>query len=371
MNINFKNLNRINLFSVRTLWILLIPIVVLSLNSCMNPFEPEGVGQDICYHKLFYHWQIVLNSKEGGEVKNISNNPDGAAYSPAWAPDGKYIAFRYDRPVGGTDIYLYDLEGDSLINLTSDIGVSTDSPMWTPDGEKILFAYHEMGEPNYTYIMNKDGSNKKKLLDFFTNRYIFFYPDAHHFIYMRDSCVYKTDIDRTSDELLVNLSEIGEYNVWMDDFNPYKEEILYHEDTTSWGAGYSFILETYNINTGDIDTVSIADSNWIFLRPKYSSDYSKIAVIEKDFSRGIYKIVILEDGEKEELVRLTGEDEWVDFHPLAFSPKDTYLAYSKNINQGGQMVWWKSYLHVVNLVTKRIRFIDEGVNPKWNPMLPF
>jgi len=139
----------------------------------------------ICYNNIIdwgdpysLDWEILITDINGDSVKNISNHPEEDDYNPEWSPDGRYIAYRRDKRIGGCDIYLYDILNDSRINLTDDLGIteSASSPKWTPDGKKIVYC-HRINGINYTYIMNKDGSDKRKLLDFIDNRYIFFYPD--------------------------------------------------------------------------------------------------------------------------------------------------------------------------------------------------
>lgn len=331
----------------------------------------------LCYNNIIdwgepytLDWEILITDINGDSVKNISNHPEEDDYNPTWSPDGRYIAFRRDKPVGGCDIYLYDIFSDSLINLTTDLAdnESASSPEWTPDGEKIAYTQRNNGI-NYQYIMNKDGSDKRKLNDWIN----FFYNDSYHFICSKGNNLYKTDIDGISNEFLVDLNTLGEHNVWIDDFNPDEEIILCHEDSAEWTFCYSFLIKTYNFRTSKIDTLAVADSGWIFIRPKYSNDYSNITFVERNYNESISNMVIFENSIKKNIVTLTDEDEWFDYSPIVFSPNDNYLAYSKNINQEGDWFWWKSYLHVVNINTKEIKFIDgeKAVDPQWNPLLPY
>ncbi|GAG54771.1 unnamed protein product [marine sediment metagenome] len=65
------------------------------------------------------------------------------------------------------------------------------------------------------YIMDKDGGNREKLLDF--NADIYFYSDSYHFIYApvgtyssMDKHVNKSNIDGTLNLLLFDLTTVGE-----------------------------------------------------------------------------------------------------------------------------------------------------------------
>ncbi|MFQ5602390.1 MAG: peptidase MA family metallohydrolase [bacterium] len=76
---------------------------------------------------------------------------------PAWAPDGKAIAFSSDRSYYGKhgfmNLFLYNLENGSIQYLT--VGKQNDySPAWSPDGKKIAFASDREGAFNIWMIKN-------------------------------------------------------------------------------------------------------------------------------------------------------------------------------------------------------------------------
>ena len=77
---------------------------------------------------------------------------------PAWAPDGRKIAFESARD-GNFEIYLMDPDGARQSRLTQ----SSDEdrgPVWSPDGGKILF---ERGRPRSIYVVSADGSAEQRL----------------------------------------------------------------------------------------------------------------------------------------------------------------------------------------------------------------
>ncbi len=60
------------------------------------------------------------------------------AYTPAWSPDGKSLAF-YSTRDGGRDLYIMDVFGKRIQRLTQN-GANNTSPSWSPDGQEITFA---------------------------------------------------------------------------------------------------------------------------------------------------------------------------------------------------------------------------------------
>ena len=65
----------------------------------------------------------------------------GAMSSPAWSPNGRYIAFSGQKG-GISDLYLWDLVADSLIQLTDD-RYGQIQPAWSPDGLTLAFVTDE------------------------------------------------------------------------------------------------------------------------------------------------------------------------------------------------------------------------------------
>ncbi len=74
---------------------------------------------------------------EGGEAIQMTSSP-GTDSSPAWSPDGKWLAFVSTRGGNGPQIYLLPADGGEakpLINL----GGGASGPVWSNDGTKVLF----------------------------------------------------------------------------------------------------------------------------------------------------------------------------------------------------------------------------------------
>ncbi|MCX6641208.1 MAG: hypothetical protein NTW14_12155 [bacterium] len=78
----------------------------------------------------------IVDVEEASVVKTYRFDLDGI-FSPAYAPDGKKIAF-VGMKAGRSDIYAVDLNSGELTQITDDV-FSDQDPSWSPDGQKIAF----------------------------------------------------------------------------------------------------------------------------------------------------------------------------------------------------------------------------------------
>jgi dipeptidyl aminopeptidase/acylaminoacyl peptidase len=79
-------------------------------------------------------WQVPV---AGGEARQLTHG-EASATSPAWAPDGRTLAFVSARNEDGRQIWLMPAEGGEARQLTRvEGGVS--GPVWAPDGSRIAF----------------------------------------------------------------------------------------------------------------------------------------------------------------------------------------------------------------------------------------
>jgi len=90
-------------------------------------------------------------TEEGGEVGN-----------PAYSPDGKMIAFAWQKPKSkGFDIYLYDVGMRKFTQLTYDSS-SNERPTWAPDGKHIAFHSNRSGTTQI-WSMTLNGGKLRQL----------------------------------------------------------------------------------------------------------------------------------------------------------------------------------------------------------------
>jgi len=108
--------------------------------------------------------QIYTMEADGTNVQRLTDQ--GYAVSPAWSPNGQFLAFAWVRHYGpgapgASDIYLMDVASKQWVQLTHD-GGRNDFPSWSPDGRHLVFQSSRAGGEQI-WEMLADGSNQKQL----------------------------------------------------------------------------------------------------------------------------------------------------------------------------------------------------------------
>ncbi|MBH9552588.1 Tol-Pal system beta propeller repeat protein TolB [Inhella gelatinilytica] len=104
-----------------------------------------------------YALRIADADGEGGQVAVTSPEP---IISPAWAPDGRtvaYVSFHTGKPV----VYLQDLATGSRLVL-ADFRGSNSAPAFSPDGRRVVVSLSREGGTQL-FVINRDGSGLKRL----------------------------------------------------------------------------------------------------------------------------------------------------------------------------------------------------------------
>ena len=103
--------------------------------------------------------QLFVLRPTQGYLKTLSTLP-GVNSSPNFSPDGKTVAFAAGAN-GVTDVYVVPVEGGAPMRLTHTLGIST-QPAWSPSGRQIVFTSNAGGSPQL-YVMDAEGTNVRRL----------------------------------------------------------------------------------------------------------------------------------------------------------------------------------------------------------------
>ena len=109
-------------------------------------------------------YKIYIMDKNGGNIRQKTNNPETDDYGAVWAPNRNAIAYVSTGGINGeTDIFTLNVDSRRVkpINITKSPYHDT-SPVWSPDGAQILFVSNRDGNDEL-YIMNSDGSKVRRI----------------------------------------------------------------------------------------------------------------------------------------------------------------------------------------------------------------
>jgi TolB protein len=96
-----------------------------------------------------------------GERRLVSAR-SGVNGAPAWSPDGKRLALALSGSEGAPAIYILNLDTQGLLRITDDPSIDTE-PEWTPDGRSLYFTSDRAGSPQIYEIGAQPGGHPRRI----------------------------------------------------------------------------------------------------------------------------------------------------------------------------------------------------------------
>ena len=142
-------------------------LILQSRFPLMSPaWSPDG--QWIAYVSFESHLSAVYVQRVLTGQRTCVSMRAGINGAPAWSPDSKKLALTLSGDSGHPQIYVLDLATQHLTRLTDTPAINTEAT-WSPDGRSIYFTSDRAGEPQIYKIGASPGSAPQRIT--FTDEY--------------------------------------------------------------------------------------------------------------------------------------------------------------------------------------------------------
>lgn len=187
---------------------------------------------------------LYVMHADGSRLRQISDHP-GPQFDGAWAPDGRWIAYRDSRRGINNDdeIYIARADGSGARNLTRN-EANDWGPDWSPDGKTIIFNSDRDGGPMSGYLVSSDGTGLQRIDSDVWIEYASFSPDGTKITFMGhedgDYDIFVADLETGATTRLTDAPGGDGWPTWSPDgssvaFTSERDDCLYvPEDEACW-----------------------------------------------------------------------------------------------------------------------------------------
>ncbi len=125
-------------------------------------FTPDG-SKIVFESNRTGNFEIYTMKADGSNQQQLTDTPEDEV-SSSWSPDGSKIAFVSFRDGKTSEIYVMDADGSNQTRLTNN-DFDDEAPHFSPDGKLIATESGNDRKRRQIYVMNADGSNHKAITD--------------------------------------------------------------------------------------------------------------------------------------------------------------------------------------------------------------
>jgi TolB protein len=102
---------------------------------------------------------IYIQDIQSGARQKVASNP-GINSAPAWSPDGSRLALTLSKD-GNPEVYIFHIASKSLRRITENSAIDTE-PVWSRDGRMLAFTSDRGGNPQI-YEVSADGGQPRRV----------------------------------------------------------------------------------------------------------------------------------------------------------------------------------------------------------------
>ena len=211
---------------------------------------------------------LFVMDRDGANRTVLLETPGADEGSPAFSPDGQWIAFDSDQH-GNFEIHLMRADGFGPRRLTTHPGRDL-APAWSPDGKHIVFMSDRDSRPEFdVYRMKADGTGVERLTTGGTNWFPQYSPDGGRIAMHVGRDVHVLDLETRRLRRLTTDPDNGMYPTW----SPDGARIAF----MSWRNGRT---EIFTMNASGTDQqLLVSMPRGSAIDPRWSPDGERIVFV--------------------------------------------------------------------------------------------
>ncbi len=141
----------------------LTQVTNIAEGACQPRWSPDGmriafISPCVRHLSSYPGASLFIVNADGSGLVPLPNVP-GGDYDPSWSPDGTRIAFTSLRNNGVPGIFIINLQDYSVKSLVDDVTREISQPAWAPNGKEIAY----VNSDNRIYVMDVEGRNRRNL----------------------------------------------------------------------------------------------------------------------------------------------------------------------------------------------------------------
>jgi TolB protein len=336
--------------------------------------QVEGAGSgavlmlelhDVVYREVRERGRFPMPNPDSPEFRMAAHvGSDALVYWATGEPGiaASRIAFSRRMEDGTQDLWVVDSDGENMRRMTNHRDLAL-SPAWAPDGRRVAYTSYRSGLPR-VYELNLDTGQEKEVPapragDYLTPAYA---PDGQTLVFAVNgggrSGLFSYNLAR---ECCFTAVTEGRHEDISPSFSPDGRRLVFNSNRLGTGAPQIYVMAA-NGGRAEILSPYVYGRPGYYTSPEWSPVGDRVAYHGRIENRGRHQILISELGRSNRIVQLTFEGNNED---PSWAPDGRHLVYV------GERSWGYG-LFIVDAVTGNTRTLVSGIRPNlpaWSPSL--